>query len=374
MKKQLLVLLLTFCIQLIVKGQDRAQGGVTISAPEKPKTAVTGKIVNESKESIPFANVAVYRTDDKSLVGGTASDIDGNFTIDVKPDTYNFKFSFLSFQTLTKSNIVVEKEGINFGEIKLVSEAREIDEVEVVADKSQMELKLDKRVFNIEQDLANAGSNAAEILDNIPSVQVDVEGNISLRGSENVRVLIDGKPSTITGTSTADVLRQFQGSMIERVEVITNPSARYDAEGEVGIINIVLKKNKRKGINGGVEVVAGYPDNYRLAFNLNYRTGKLNLFTSYGLSYRDSPGGGSGYQEFKRNDSIISILETENDRQRQSFGQNIRLGTDIFLNDYNTITVSGLFNVSDEENIAELEYRDLNPQKELLQRSFREDV
>ena len=109
--------------------------------------------------------------------------------------------------------------------------------------------------------------------------------------------------------------------MIERVEVITNPSARYDAEGEVGIINIVLKKNKRKGINGGVEVVAGYPDNYRLAFNLNYRTGKLNLFTSYGLSYRDSPGGGSGYQEFKRNDSIISILETENDRQRQSFGQ-----------------------------------------------------
>jgi len=374
MKKQLLVLLLTFCIQLIVKGQDRAQGGVTISAPEKPKTAVTGKIVNESKESIPFANVAVYRTDDKSLVGGTASDIDGNFTIDVKPDTYNFKFSFLSFQTLTKSNIVVEKEGINFGEIQLVSEAREIDEVEVVADKSQMELKLDKRVFNIEQDLANAGSNAAEILDNIPSVQVDVEGNISLRGSENVRVLIDGKPSTITGTSTADVLRQFQGSMIERVEVITNPSARYDAEGEVGIINIVLKKNKRKGINGGVEVVAGYPDNYRLAFNLNYRTGKLNLFTSYGLSYRDSPGGGSGYQEFKRNDSIISILETENDRQRQSFGQNIRLGTDIFLNDYNTITVSGLFNVSDEENIAELEYRDLNPQKELLQRSFREDV
>ena len=259
----------------------------------------------------------------------------------------NFKFSFLYFQTLTKSNIVVEKEGINFGEIQLVSEAREIDEVEVVADKSQMELKLDKRVFNIEQDLANAGSNAAEILDNIPSVQVDVEGNISLRGSENVRVLIDGKPSTITGTSTADVLRQFQGSMIERVEVITNPSARYDAEGEVGIINIVLKKNKRKGINGGVEVVAGYPDNYRLAFNLNYRTGKLNLFTSYGLSYRDSPGGGSGYQEFKRNDSIISILETENDRQRQSFGQNIRLGTDIFLNDYNTITVSGLFNVSD---------------------------
>lgn len=374
MKKQLLIFLVIFCVQLVVNGQDRAERSVSIAAPEKPKTAVTGKIVNEIKESIPFANVAVYRTDDKSLVGGTSSDIDGNFSIDIRPGTYNFKFSFLSFQTLTKRSIVLERQGINFGEIELVSEAKEIDEVEVVTDRSQMELKLDKRVFNIEQDLANAGSNAAEILDNIPSVQVDVEGNISLRGSQNVRVLIDGKPSTITGTSSADVLRQFQGSMIERIEVITIPSARYDAEGETGIINIVLKKNKRKGINGGIEIVAGYPDNYRLAFNLNYRTEKLNFFTSYGLSYRDSPGGGSGYQEFKRNDSIISILETENDRKRQSFGQNMRLGTDIFLNDYNTITVSGLFNISDQENTTVLEYRDLNPQKELLQQSIREDI
>tara|TARA_B110000046_G_scaffold88676_2_gene96809 strand:+ start:46676 stop:49198 length:2523 start_codon:yes stop_codon:yes gene_type:complete len=374
MKKQFLVFLLISCVQLVVNGQDRAEKSVSIAAPENPKTAVTGKIVNESKKSIPFVNVAVYRTDDKSLVGGTASDIDGNFSIDIRPGTYNFKFSFLSFQTLTKSRIVVERQGVNFGEIELVNEAKEIDEVEVVADRSQMELKLDKRVFNIEQNLANAGSNAAEILDNIPSVQVDVEGNISLRGSENVRVLIDGKPSTITGTSTADVLRQFQGSMIERVEVITNPSARYDAEGEVGIINIVLKKNKGKGINGGFEMVAGFPDNFRLAFNLNYRTEKWNLFTSYGLSYRDSPGGGSGYQEFKRNDSTISILKTENVRQRQSFGQNMRLGTDIFLNDYNTITISVLFNISDQENTAVLEYRDLNPQKELLQQSIREDI
>ncbi len=374
MKKHSLTLLLVICNLFALHAQQRAGNGRPGGARNGTKTRVTGTLVNESQATIPFANVAVYRQSDTSLVGGTASDANGEFSIEVKPGKYQFKFSFLSFETLTKSNIAVSADPVDLGKITLVSASKQIEEVEVVAQRSQMELKLDKRVFNIEQDLANAGSNAAEILDNIPSVQVDVEGNISLRGSENVRVLIDGKPSTITGTSTADVLRQFQGSMIERVEVITNPSARYDAEGEVGIINIVLKKNKRRGINGGFEVVAGCPDNYRLAFNLNYRTEKLNLFTSYGLSYRDSPGGGSGYQEFKRNDTAQSILETENDRQRQSFGQNVRLGTDIFLNKYNTVTVSGLFNVSDEENTAVLEYRDFNAQKELLERSIREDV
>lgn len=374
MKKHSLTLLLVICNLFALHAQQRAGNGRPGGARNGTKTRVTGTLVNESQATIPFANVAVYRQSDTSLVGGTASDANGEFSIEVKPGKYQFKFSFLSFETLTKSNIAVSADPVDLGKITLVSASKQIEEVEVVAQRSQMELKLDKRVFNIEQDLANAGSNAAEILDNIPSVQVDVEGNISLRGSENVRVLIDGKPSTITGTSTADVLRQFQGSMIERVEVITNPSARYDAEGEVGIINIVLKKNKRRGINGGFEVVAGCPDNYRLAFNLNYRTEKLNLFTSYGLSYRDSPGGGSGYQEFKRNDTAQSILKTENDRQRQSFGQNVRLGTDIFLNKYNTVTVSGLFNVSDEENTAVLEYRDFNAQKELLERSIREDV
>lgn len=362
-----LILLLTLTIGNAIGQQRRGAGkGGT-------KSSVSGIVLNESKAAIPFANVAVYRQRDTSLVGGTASDDKGAFSIDVRPGRYIFKFSFLSFETQRKENILVKNEDFSLGTISLKSTTQQIDEVEIVADRSQMELKLDKRVFNIEQDLANAGSNAAEILDNIPSVQVDVDGNISLRGSENVRVLINGKPSTITGTSTADALRQFQGSMIERVEVITNPSARYDAEGEVGIINIVLKKNRRKGINGGFEMVAGYPDNYRLAFNLNYRTDKVNLFTSYGISYRDSPGEGSSYQEFKANDTVLSILETESKRQRQSFGQNVRLGTDIFLNKYNTITVSGLFNISDQENTATLVYRDLNPQKELIEKSTRID-
>lgn len=372
MKKYFFVLLIISCNLLLVNAQER--NGRNKGGASGTKTTVTGSLINESASSIPFANVAVYIMRDTSLAGGTASDENGKFSIELRPGKYMFKFSFLSFETLTKSNISVETTDLNLGNITLISASKQLDEVEIITDRSQMELKLDKRVFNIEQDLANAGSNAAEILDNIPSVQVDVEGNISLRGSENVRVLINGKPSTITGTSTADVLRQFQGSMIERIEVITNPSARYDAEGEVGIINIVLKKNRQKGTNGGFEVVAGIPDNYRLAFNLNYRTKKLNLFTSYGVSYRDAPGESSRYQELKEDGELVSILDQESKRQRASLGQNVRLGTDIFLNKYNTITVSGIYSYSDEENISDISRLDYDGSRNLSKESRRVDT
>lgn len=366
-------LLITSIFSLFFFAQLVAQRGQ--GSPEK--STLSGTVVNEEGMPVPFANVAVYRQKDSTLVSGTASDAEGMFSLELRPSKYFVKFSFLSYQTKTSYDVTLTPTPLDLGNIELKSKIETLDEVEIVAERSQMELKLDKRVFNIEKDLANAGANAAEILDNIPSVQVDVDGNISLRGSENVRVLIDGKPSTITGTSTADVLRQFQGSMIERVEVITNPSARYDAEGEVGIINIVLKKNRRSGLNGGIEAVAGYPDNYRLSFNLNYRTEKYNLFTSYGVSYRNSPGSGFNYQEFNLNNPNADtsyIFESETERMRKSLGQNVRLGTDIFLNKYNTITLSGLYNISDQENISNLEYRDLNPSKELLQRVTRKDV
>lgn len=350
-----------------------AQRGGIESQEGRVLPVIKGKIADESGQVVPFANVVLYKAEDSTQLRGTASNNDGIFEIPARAGEYYLTISFLSFKTVTKGEIKLGRQGLDVGSIILESDAELLDEVEVTAQRSQMELKLDKRVFNIEKDLANAGANAAEILDNIPSVQVDVEGNISLRGSENVRVLIDGKPSTITGSSTADVLRQFQGSMIEKVEVITNPSARYDAEGEVGIINIVLKKEKKKGINGGIEVVAGYPDNYRTSFNLNYRTNKLNLFTSYGIAYRDSPGEGDNFQTFNNADTSY-IYESESKRQRASLSNNVRIGTDYFINPKNTITLSGFYSYSDQENIAELEYRDLFSNRELFRLVDRRDV
>jgi outer membrane cobalamin receptor len=358
-----------FILSLVIiesSAQSRQKPGF-----EPPK--LSGIILNENNETIPFANIAIYKSADSTLLKGDASDLEGNFSIPIRPGNYYLSISFLSAETKILPNVSVTKSGKRLGKIYLKSSSTILGEVEIVAEKSQMELKLDKRIFNVSKDLSNAGSNAAEILDNIPSVTVDVEGNISLRGSENVRVLVDGKPSTMTGGSTADILRQFQGSMIERVEVITNPSARYDADGEVGIINIVLKKEKQKGVNGSIEAVAGYPDNYRLSFNLNFRQEKFNLFTSYGAGYRSSPGGGETYQSFLSPDTSY-IYESENDRTRSSLNHNIRLGTDYFINDKNTITIAGFFRESDQENTAEYDYKDLFANGELFQFIERNDI
>lgn len=334
--------------------------------------SLSSKIIDENGDPIPFANVVVYDQSDSSLVKGGSTGFSGEFKFELTNGTYYLQISFLSYRSLQKSDLIIKDVDLNLKPIQLEPNTQLLDEVEVVAERSQMELKLDKRVFNVDKNLANAGANAAEILDNLPSVTVDVEGNVALRGSQNVRVLIDGKPSSITGSSTSDVLRQFQGNMIERVEVITNPSARYDAEGEVGIINIILKKEKQKGLNGSVEAVAGYPDNYRASFNLNYRSKKTNFFTSYGGAYRRSPGGGESFQRFQNADTSY-LFQSTNERERGGLSQNFRLGADYFINDKNTITVAGLYRYSDELNLSTYEYRDLFANSELYRLVVRED-
>ena len=205
---------------------------------------------------------------------------------------------------------------------------------------------------------------------NLPSVQVDVEGNVSLRGSQNVRILINGKPSGLTGTDNPDALRLLQSNLIERVEVITNPSARYDAEGEVGIINIVLKKNRKSGINGAFDLGLGVPHNHNAAYNLNLRKGWVNLFSSFGISYRNSPGGGDSRSQFLDVNSLtvgeetfaIDNLVTHNisDRTRADLGATFRTGADFFINNSNTLTFSGLYRFSEGDNDTEITYEDFD--------------
>jgi outer membrane receptor protein involved in Fe transport len=236
----------------------------------------------------------------------------------------------------------------------------------VKAERGQMELKLDKRVFNVSKDPNNAGANTQEILETVPSVDVDIDGNVSLRGSSNVRILIDGKPSGLTGISTADALRQLQGDLIDKIEVISNASARYDAEGEAGIINIVLKKEKRSGFNGGFSINAGYPHNHGLSANLNYRKGKVNFFTSIGASYRTSPGQGSSFQKFTRADTTFSY-QKDRTQTRGGLGGNGRFGIDYNIDSKTSLTVSGMYSRSWNTNNAELEYTDFNDSDEITQ-------
>ncbi|HYF67505.1 MAG TPA: TonB-dependent receptor [Ohtaekwangia sp.] len=319
--------------------------------------SITGQVVDESNAAVPYANAALYNNLDSTLVTGAVSDGEGNFTIATKPGNYYLKVTFLSYEEKTIPNVNVINSDVSLGTIALSSSSQVLDAVTVQGEKSQMELYLDKRVFQVGKDLSNISGSASDILDNVPSVAVDVDGNISLRGSGNVRILIDGRPSGLTGISTADALRQIPGNLIESVEVITNPSARFDAEGEVGIINIVLKKEKGKGINGSFSVNGGYPDNYGASFNVNFRKDKFNLFTSYGISYRANPGKGYSIQSFQdaELDTAFSFRQNNN-RSRSDLSHSLRAGLDYYLSEKSILTGSFVVRTSNGLNKSKYEY------------------
>jgi outer membrane receptor protein involved in Fe transport len=334
-------------------------GGKGKPASEKVDgTKLTGKVLDEAGIGVPYANVMIY-TSDSTFKNGAATDVDGNFTLHTNPGQYYLKISFLSYETKFVSNIFVTAEPKELGSFTLKSGSETLGEVFIEAERPQMELKLDKRVFNVDKDMSNKGASASDILDNIPSVTVDVEGNVSLRGSGNVRILIDGKPSGLTGISSNDALRLLQGDLVEKIEIITNPSARYDAEGEVGIINIILKKEKQKGLNGTFNANVGYPDNYGASFNLNARTKKANFFTSYGVRYRDRPGSGASTQNFFYDDTAFSYDRTRT-HSRAGTSHNFRLGTDLDLTKKSTLTLSGMYKFADGSNDASLIYTDFD--------------
>ena len=333
---------------------------------------LTGKVVDELSNPIPYASIAVRTKRDTSFLRGAAADTEGNFELRLRPGKYQVTVSFISYQSQTLDADLSEGD-IDMGVISLQPKTELIDEVVVQADKSYMELKLDRRVYNVAKDPNNVGSNAQEILETVPSVEVDVDGTVSLRGSSNVRILIDGKPSGLTGISTQDALRQLPGSMIEKVEVVTNASARYDAEGEAGIINIVLKKDKRSGLNGSFEVNAGFPHNYGASANLNYRTGKVNLFAGVGGSYRERPGRGYSFQEFFLEDTTFSY-ERIRDQVRGGASANGRFGVDYFIDKKTNLTASGSYGRSWNKNSSDIKYIDMDENGTVTQSVFRTEI
>lgn len=324
-------------------------------AQSKQQTyTVSGSIVDDQNAAVPYANATIHNNLDSALVGGAASDESGNFLIDIKPGNYYIKISFLSYQEKTISNVNVINGNVSVGKIVLAPDSRLLETVEIQGERSQMELQLDKRVFNVGTDLSTSGGNAADILNNVPSVNVEVDGTVSLRGNENVRILINGKPSGLTSRDP-DALRNLQANLVERVEVITNPSSRYEAAGEVGIINIVLKKNQENGLNGTFTGVLGHPDYIGGSYSLNLRRKKFNLFSSYGMDYRKSPGYSTLYQRF---DDGARETRQDGDMSRSELSHNIMGGLDYFINEKNTITGSIMYNFGDGLNSSALTYHD----------------
>ena len=338
-----------------------AQRGPSPSIPmADPPPSIKGKVVDaDTKAPLEFATVTLFNQADSSMVTGTITEQDGGFSFKVNPGNYYLQIEFIGFQSFTINDLVLGRDNrsMNLGEISLSTEAEILEAIEVRAEKSTMQLSLDKKVFNVGKDLANQGGTAADVLDNVPSVTVDVEGNVELRGAGGVRILVDGKPSGLIGISNTDGLRNLPANMIDKIEVVTNPSARYEAEGMSGIINIVLKKDRKKGLNGSIDVNTGYPTNHGAALNMNYRSGKFNWFTNYAVRYRRGPGQGDTYQEFYEGDNIF-ITENQSRRTRGGLSNNIRFGADYFFNESNILTTAFNYRYSKDDNFNRIKYWD----------------
>jgi len=291
----------------------------------KNKVKVTGKVFEKvSKQPLEYATISIMAPNDTKVIAGGITNPKGEFEVAVAPGTYDIKVEFISFKAteIKGKNISGDT---NLGVVNLSEDAAQLNEVVVRAEKSTVEIKLDKKVYNVGQDMMVKGGTVSDVLDNVPSVSVDTEGNVSLRGSDNIRILIDGRPSN--AINVAEALRQLPADAIDKVEVITNPSARYDAEGGSGLINIILKKGKNQGFNGTFIASTGLPETYGLSANLNYKTEKLNYFTTAGYNYRTNEGGGeTNTSYFNADGTPKGFLDEDRDTKRTNDGFNGRAG------------------------------------------------
>ena len=312
------------------------------------------KIKIQGEVNVPFSSIRLFKG--ASLVTGTIGNEKGKFSVEVAAGVYDLLIESVGYEPLKMANQSFTS-SVNLGLISVKESNQTLNEVVVKGQKASMELNLDKRIFNVGTDLANKGATASEILGNLPSIQVDPEGAIKLRGSDNVRILIDGKPSTLAGINGSSGLQSLQGNLIDKVEIITNPSARYEAEGMAGIINIVLKKNQNQGFNGAIEATSGYPENFGGTAIVNYRKNKLNFFVNYGAFYRRTPGRGNIYQEVYTGKQT-NFLEQRSQNNVTGLVNNVRGGADYFFNDKTILTASYIYRRTDVRRITDFYYLD----------------
>ncbi len=322
---------------------------------QSQEVLVEGRIIEAASEApVPYATVVAKLSNDE-VINGTTSLEDGSFSMKLNQRDFRIEISFMGFETKVIRDISISKNRINLGEIKLKETTEILGEVEVQAEKSTTEFKLDKRIFNVGADISSKGLSALEVLNNVPSVTVNIEGEINLRGNSGVQILINGKPSVLADEG-GNALSSISSDMIERIEVITNPSAKYQAEGTAGIINIVLKEEEKKGLNGSLSANTGIPANHSIGFSLNRRTEKFNLFTQGGAGYRSLPRYNESRFESSRNDTSTLLISDGIEYRNEEF-YNITLGADYHVNDLNVITLAGSFAYEIEDQPSETRFQ-----------------
>jgi len=315
----------------------------------KSSFKISGKVKDSSTgEFLQYVNVVILNSKDSSLVNGTITDDHGKFSLQSKKGKYLLRLTFIGYKDIYQK-LEIKGEDLALGVINLNLGAEALEGVEITAERSMMEYQLDKRVINVDKNIVSAGGSATDVLENVPSVTVDQEGKVSLRGSGNVTVLVDGRPSELLGSDLQTVLEQIPSSTIESVEVITNPSAKYNPDGMSGIINIVLKEKGNRGFNGSIAASTGVGINNNMDIDkflfpqaslsaaLNYSTKKYAVYFNGDIRYFETSSNGFNEKTMLANNlNLLQNRYTDGNR----LGRGFKIGGDWYINNKNTLSLS----------------------------------
>ena len=348
--KRLIVVL--FLFGLSISGFSQQPGGKKFK-----KIKIEGVVIDkETQDPLEYTTISLLNDSSPDLIQGGITDKNGKFIIEVFPGKYNITLEYIGFdKIILKDKVISINEDFGIFELEIVAES--LNEVELVGERTEVEIRLDKRIYNVGKDITVRGGSVADVLDNVPSVSVDVEGNVALRGNQNVRILINGKPSGLVGLSGPQGLRSLPAESIEKVEVVTSPSARYEASGTAGILNVILKKEELEGFNGSFILNGGAPTTYGGNATLNWRTKKLNVFSTTSLRDSESRGGGDFESE---NFNPVRFVNEDRDYQRNRKSIFFNLGAEYYFNDDTSLTISGFVRTSDNESNNNTKIDNLN--------------
>ena len=334
--KKILLLVVSIILLQNVLAQQRAN---------IKKVNISGTVIEkETSEILPYVSVAILKqSKDSTLIDGVITDENGIFNINnIKLGKYIVKFSFVGYKDEYK-NIEIKGHNIKLDTISMSRSYESLNTVTIIGAKQMMEYNLDKRVINVDQSIVSSGGSASDVLEDVPSIEIDEEGNVSLRGSDNVTLLIDGKPSSLYGNDIPSVLAQIPASQIDKVEVITNPSAKYNPEGMSGIINITLKEKGNRGLNGNVNLSSGtafekWLPNESAAFNINYSKKKYTISLNSDFRYNQRERRNKNLRFFKSNGTDIpDFIYTRRNVGRESLSYGFGLNGEYYINQLNTI-------------------------------------
>jgi len=325
-------------LMLAVSGGLLAQPGPT-AGQGMPAGSITGQVYDaDLSVPIEYANIVLRSLRDSSQVNGTVTDQSGRFALPgVRPGRYFIEVSFIGYRQKTVSDVTVGPGAVrDVGRVTLRQSAVAVPGVEATAERPTLEYRIDKKIVDVSKMATTASGTAVDVLENVPSVKVDVEGNLTLRGSSNYTVLVDGKPSPIEGS---DALQQIPAGTIDKIELITNPSAKYDPEGISGIVNVLLKKQTRGGLSGTATLDGGWPQRAGGSLLLSYRLGDLSLFAGGNLRNGTFPGSGKSESWTRTGDTLFwSVTDGEGDRNMNSWG--LRGGGDYTFSKHDRTSLS----------------------------------